>query len=127
MLQNLSTLMVYVHDMTGCVAFYRDALGLPMKMESPEWSEFDLGNGVALGLHRARGGDTKPAPGWVPGFRVADIKAARERIMAAGNTVARDFHDIPGGVVIDVSDPDGNTLSLSQMGVSCAELDGQAG
>lgn len=122
MLQNLSTLLVYVRDMPRCVAFYRDTLGLPLKLESPEWSEFALGSGVVLGLHSARPGMAPAAPGWVPSFRVADIKAARERITASGSGVAMEFHDIPGGVVIDVTDPDGNTLSLEQSGVSRADL-----
>jgi predicted enzyme related to lactoylglutathione lyase len=122
MLQNLSTLLVYVHDMPRCVAFYRDTLGLPLKLESPEWSEFELGSGVALGLHKARTGMASAAPGWVPSFRVVDIKAARERITDSGSGTAMEFHDIPGGVVMDVKDPDGNTLSLEQRGVSCADL-----
>jgi lactoylglutathione lyase len=122
MLQNLSTLMVYVHDMSRSVPFYRDTLGLPLKMESPGWSEFDLGNGVALGLHAARAAMPKSTPGWVPGFKVADVRAARERLMASGSTIATDLHDIPGGVVIEVADPDGNTISLEQSGVSCADL-----
>jgi predicted enzyme related to lactoylglutathione lyase len=108
--------------MPRCVAFYRDTLGLSLQMESPEWSAFDLGTGVTLGLHKAPDTGSRPSPGWVPGFQVADIKAVREKLKAAGSTVALDLHDIPGGVVIDVTDPEGNLISLEQYGVSCADL-----
>ena len=122
MIQNLSTLLVYVHDMPRCITFYRDTLGLRLKMQSPEWSEFELGKDLALGLHIAGADSAPPSPGWLPTFRVADVKAAVARVREAGSAVVMDFHDIPGGVVIDVTDPDGNTLSLEQTGVSCADL-----
>ena len=32
------------------VAFYKDVLGVPMKFDSPEWTEFDM-HGVTLALH----------------------------------------------------------------------------
>ena len=122
MLKQLDTLMVYVHDMPRAVAFYRDVLGLPIVQESPAWSQFDLGNRVALGLHIAMGETKSPQPGWVPGFQVADVRAARERVAAAGGQIAQDFHDIPGGVVLEFTDPDGNHIDVTQEGVTCADL-----
>jgi predicted enzyme related to lactoylglutathione lyase len=121
MLKQLTNLLVYVHDMPRSVSFYRDTLGLPLQVESPGWSQFDLGNGAFLGLHPAMGQGT-PAAGWVPGFSVDDIKAARQRLIDQGSSISLDFHDIPGGVVLEVRDPDGNPIQLSQMGISCAEL-----
>jgi predicted enzyme related to lactoylglutathione lyase len=119
---NLSTLMVYVKDMPRAVAFYRQVLGGAPAVESPGWSQFDLGSGIILGLHRARDGHPAPAPGWTPGFNVADLRPSRERALAAGGTIAGEYHDIPGGVVVEVSDPDGNVISLQQMGITCADL-----
>jgi predicted enzyme related to lactoylglutathione lyase len=122
MIEKLSTLMVYVHDMPKSVAFYRDVLGLPLEMETPGWSQFDLGSGVALGLHMTRGETKQNEPGWVPGFTVSDIRAARDRVVGAGAQIAQDYHDIPGGVVLEFTDPDGNRVDVSQMGISCADL-----
>ena len=62
MLKNLSSLMVYTHDMSKSVAFYRDTLGFKLDMESPFWSQFDLGGGLILGLHCSNP-DT-PQPVW---------------------------------------------------------------
>ena len=121
MLKQFTTLMVHVRDMDRAVGFYRDVLGLPLEMQSPGWSQFELGGGAALGLHAATE-VAKPQPGWVPGFAVADVKAAKERLIAGGATIASDFHDILGGVVLEFTDPDGNHIDVSQTGTSCAEL-----
>ncbi|OFW16382.1 MAG: hypothetical protein A3H27_10225 [Acidobacteria bacterium RIFCSPLOWO2_02_FULL_59_13] len=56
MLIRLNHLIIYCSDMQRSLAFYRDQLGFPVKMESPEWSEFHSG-AVTLALHIA-----KPAP-----------------------------------------------------------------
>src|SRR5215212_7188094 len=48
----------YVADMERAIAFHRDVLGLPLKFESPFWSEFDTG-GTTLALHPITG-DHKP-------------------------------------------------------------------
>ena len=122
MIKGLNTLITYVRDMPRSVAFYRDVLDLPLVTEGPGWSQFDLGNGLALGLHMMRGGGAAPAPGWVPSFSVEDVKAARERITSAGAKLTQDFHDIPGGVVIEFEDPNGNPISLTQQGITAAEL-----
>jgi lactoylglutathione lyase len=42
--------MVVVSDMERSVAFYRDKLGVPLKFQSPEWTEFQTG-GTTLALH----------------------------------------------------------------------------
>jgi predicted enzyme related to lactoylglutathione lyase len=122
MLKQFTTLMVYVKDMKRSVSFYRDVLGLSLEMESPGWSQFALGNGASLGLHVATGEAGAPRLGWIPGFNVDDIKAAKSRVLAAGATITQDFHDIPGGVVIEFTDLDGNSIDVSEMGISCADL-----
>jgi predicted enzyme related to lactoylglutathione lyase len=122
MLKDLNTLIVYVQEMPRSVAFYRDVLGLPLEMESPGWSQFDLGHGIALGLHRALNEGREPAPGWVPSFTVDDVRSAKERVVSSGATLTQDFHDIPGGVVIEFTDPDGNPISATQHGISCSDL-----
>ncbi len=48
----LSYVIKFVADMDRAVKFYRDALGLPLKFESPQWSEFATGE-TTLALHPA--------------------------------------------------------------------------
>jgi predicted enzyme related to lactoylglutathione lyase len=121
MLKQFSTLMVYVTDMDRSVAFYGDVLGLPLEYKSPGWSQFMLPNGVALGLHRAMEPAERSA-GWLPGFSVDNIVAAKDHLEMASTPITQDYHDIPGGVVLEFADPDGNAISISQMGISCAEI-----
>src|SRR6058998_92605 len=47
--------IVFVSDMKRAVKFYRDVLGLPLKFESPDWTEFSTGT-TTLALH----GGAKP-------------------------------------------------------------------
>ena len=48
----VSYAIVFVSDMKRSVAFYRDVIGLPLKFDSPEWSEFAT-DGATFALHRS--------------------------------------------------------------------------
>ena len=48
----LSYAIVFVSKMERSVAFYRDVLGLPLKFQSPDWTEFGTGE-TTLALHYA--------------------------------------------------------------------------
>jgi predicted enzyme related to lactoylglutathione lyase len=119
---SLDTLMIDVVDMKRLVGFYRDVVGLAIEMESPGWSSFSLGGGASLGLHGGRSIPGARGKGWVPGLRVDDIQAARDRVVAGGGEVAGEYHDIPGGVILDLQDPEGNIFEVTQHGITCASL-----
>ena len=55
MLMRLSHIIVYCSDMQRSTAFYRDELGFPAKLESPDWTEFHTG-ATTLALHIAKPG-----------------------------------------------------------------------
>jgi lactoylglutathione lyase len=48
----LTYVIKFVADMDRAVKFYRDVLGLPLKFQSPGWSEFETGE-TTLALHSA--------------------------------------------------------------------------
>ena len=50
MFKQVDYTMVVVSDMSRSVEFYRDKLGLPLKFESPQWTEF-LTGATTLALH----------------------------------------------------------------------------
>ncbi|MEZ4502870.1 MAG: VOC family protein [Dehalococcoidia bacterium] len=114
----LDMLQTSTEDMRASVAFYRDALGAHIEVESPEWSQVRLG-GVSIGIH----GPGASYEGWLPAFRVGDLASARAALEAAGATVEAP-HDIPGGVAMQVTDADGHRLALTQYGISAADLEG---
>lgn len=104
--------VVFVSDMKRAVAFYRDALGLPLKFESPGWSEFAT-EGTTLALHPA--GHT-PAGTCQPGFMVEDINEFHRQMQTRGVRClqppkAQDF----GGVLAVYTDPDGLAFSVTEL------------
>jgi len=50
MFDHVDYVMVMVSDMSRSVRFYRDILGLRLRFESPDWTEFETGTTV-LALH----------------------------------------------------------------------------
>ncbi len=66
----LAYVMKFVADMDAAVRFYRDLVGLKLKFQSPEWTEFDTGE-TTLALHLAT--DEHAAGECQIGFRSADL------------------------------------------------------
>ena len=71
----------YVADMDKAVAFYRDLMGLPLRFQSPHWSEFDTGE-TSLALHSAS--DDHPAGSAGLAFGTDDLDAFYESRTAMG-------------------------------------------
>lgn len=59
MFQQVDYVMIIVSDMSRSIQFYRDVLGLPLKFETSEWTEFQTGTTI-LALHG--GGIPRNAP-----------------------------------------------------------------
>lgn len=114
MIERLGIVMCYVSEMAPAVAFYRAVLGARPVHESEHWSEFALPGGTRLGLHP--GGSGGATGGFIPGLIVASLSSATERITAAGYAVPREPHPIPGGIEIELADPDGNRVQLIELG-----------
>jgi len=111
--------------MEKSIAFYRNVLGLESVHESPYWSEFVVGSN-SIGLHPPIDGAQPPygryPMGWYLGLQVDDIRALRRRLEDEGVKIERDYHDIPGGVILDFSDPDGHILEAFQSGTTVSQL-----
>lgn len=71
----------FVADMERAVKFHRDVLGLALKFESPEWSEFSTGE-TTLALHPAS--HKSPAGTVEIGFGVPDLNAFHNQMSAKG-------------------------------------------
>lgn len=119
-MKKLDYAIVFVSEMKRSVEFYRDTLGLPLKFESPGWSEFSTG-GTTLALHPAdainptAGGEgIAPAGSCHPGFEVSDLDAFHKKMSSKGvkciqaPKVMLDF----GGKLAIYADPDGLPLSI---------------
>ena len=99
----------YVADMNRAVTFHRDVLGLPLKFESPEWSEFATG-GTTLALHAAT--PDKGAGTVELGFGTDDVTGFYERRDELGVEFTQPPRDMHGMKLAEFRDPDGADTSL---------------
>jgi lactoylglutathione lyase len=109
----LNYVIKFVDDMERAVKFYRDVLGLPLKFESPGWSEFATGE-TALGLHPAS--KANPAGSVQLGFNVPDLDKFYQEMTAKGvhftmPPAKQDF----GGVLAEFADSEGGRCGVGAM------------
>lgn len=125
MIRGLHTVLVQTTDMARSQAFYRDVLGLAPGHQSPYWSDFALGE-LRLGIHPVWHGNPDPPvvefKNAVLGVEVDDISELRRTLLAAGDYVRGEYHDTPGGVILNFVDPDGNNWQAIQPGRSARDL-----
>ncbi len=123
MFQQIDYTMVVVSDMKRSVEFYRDKLGIPLKFETPEWTEFATGT-TTLALHGGgvvsttppAGDPTKHAGSCSIGFNVTDVDKTYEELQARGirfvmPPTQREGEGIRLAVCID---PDGLPIAFAQ-------------
>ena len=116
--------MIIVSDMDRSVEFYRDKLGMPLKFQSPEWTEFQTG-ATTLALHgggvrqdQASGADPSKQAGTCSiGFNVDDLDKTFEELKTKGiffvmPPTQREGEGIRLAVCVD---PDGLPVSFAQM------------
>lgn len=109
--------VIFVSDMSRSVSFYRDVVGLPLKFESPEWTEFSTGP-ATVALHRADS-TAEPvgakAPGTCrPGFSVPDLDDFHRRMLEAAVECSQSPRDVFGSRIAQYVDPDGLQFSVSE-------------
>ena len=112
--------IVFVSDMQRSVAFYRDVCGLPLKFDSPQWSEFAT-EGATLALHASeapKAADEDPdkvAPGRCrPGLCVPDLDLFHARMIEQNVPCTQQPKDLFGARMAQYLDPDGLAISVSE-------------
>lgn len=123
MFKQVDYVMVVVSDMPRSVAFYRDKLGLALKFESPNWTEFQTG-ATTLALHG--GGKPQSPKAGKPGEQMAGTCSIGFNV----ENLEKTFGDLKSKGVIFVmpptdqkdegiklavaTDPDGLPVALAQ-------------
>ena len=100
----------FVGDMESAVRFYRDTLGLTLRLESPFWSEFDTGE-TTLALHPAS--DDNPAGTVQLGLGTTDIDNFYASGQADGLAFTSPPTDVHGTRIARFRDIDGAEISVS--------------
>jgi lactoylglutathione lyase len=117
----INYVIVFVSDMRRAVSFYRDILEIPLRFESPGWSEF-VTEGATLALHlsSADGQSASDAHGAAlsgtsrPGLSVADLAAFHKRMVELNVICIQEPKDVFGACVAQYLDPDGLAISVGQ-------------
>jgi lactoylglutathione lyase len=110
MAAKLSYVIEFVADMDRAVKFYRDVVGLPLKFQSPGWSEFSTGE-TTLGLHPLS--EKNPPGKFEIGFSVPDLEKFFEEMKAKGVKFSmpptkQDF----GGTLAQFEDSEGGFVTV---------------
>jgi len=118
-LSTIGYVILHVHNAEKATAFYRDQLGLKVKMQEGGWVELDTGKTV-LALHEdvdAKFPAEPKGPTCVV-FSVENVHATYENLKNAGVKFEEEPRQVcemgPGqiGVSADFRDLDGNLLSI---------------
>jgi lactoylglutathione lyase len=112
--------IVFVSDMKRSVAFYRDVLGMPLKFESPGWTEFAT-EGATLALHAGEAAGSRAAPAQHPaagacrpGLRVPDLDAFHRRMIENKVQCLQEPKEVFGARLAQYLDPDGLAISVGE-------------
>jgi lactoylglutathione lyase len=108
--------IVFVSDMERSVRFYGDVVGMPLKFQSAEWTEF-LTDGATFALHKtgAINREADSVSGECrPGLQVPDLDVFHERMLSHGVESVQLPTLVFGSRVAQYRDPDGLTFSVGE-------------
>lgn len=111
--------IAFVHyctqDLDRALTFYRDVLGLQLRVRNDEWIEFDIG-GQRLALRQV---DSMPSPaeppnpaGAVVWLEAKPIEPALSRLKENKVKIINDLQSFSYGKMATFADPDGNLIGL---------------
>ena len=111
--------IIFVSEMDRSVAFYRDVIGIPLKFESPGWTEF-ITEGATLALHKGdapasdRAAQNSEQAGQCrAGFQVPNLDEFHRRMIEHDVPCAQEPTETFGVKIGQYVDPDGMVFSVS--------------
>jgi len=110
MTTTLSYAIKFVGDMDEAIRFHSAQLGLRLRFQSPEWSEFETGQ-TTLALHKSSA--EHPAGTCQLGFHAADIDRFYSEQIARGVEAVAPPTDLHGQRIAKLRDADGAEFSVS--------------
>lgn len=121
-ISTLAYVIVYVKDTKVSIPFYRDTLGMTLKLEDEGWVEFETGNATFC-LHGTKENETvgvaaNAARLPLPVFSVEDFWGTIEALKSAGVKFEREPMKVCEdgadklGMSTEFKDPDGNLISV---------------
>jgi lactoylglutathione lyase len=113
----LNYAIVFVSDMARSIAFYRDVVGLPVKFETPQWTEMVTGD-ATIALHAGKAAappsQSHSAGTCRPGLSVPNLDAFHSRMTQHGIACAQEPKATFGVRSAQYVDPDGLIMSVRE-------------
>lgn len=113
----LNYVIIYVKDTDKATKFYRDTLGMTVKVEHPGWVEFETGS-TTLALHGIENAPAKPKEG-MPDicFGVENVFESYDELKKSGVKFSHEPHQVceegdKVGFSAGFNDEDGNSFSI---------------
>jgi catechol 2,3-dioxygenase-like lactoylglutathione lyase family enzyme len=114
MFDRIGAVILLVSDMKRSTRFYRDVLGMELKEQSKDWTEFSK-RGTVLALHPSKKKRIKKNNSMLVGFSISDFddictELKKKRVKFYKKPAEEHF-----GKHAIIQDPDGHLISIVQM------------
>jgi len=117
MFGKIGSVILLVDDMERSTKFYKDTIGLKLKVKTTDWIEF-FEKGTTLALHpRRKDADEKRKghPNILVGFMVSDLDQVVKDLKAKNVKFFKEPKSEPFGKHAIILDPDDHLISLAEI------------
>lgn len=119
-MRRVDYIIQYVESLGRSMTFYRDVIGLGVRIEGDGYVEFAMDNTKLALFERSKlpeliGRDGGEAPCGEIGFLIDDVDREAERLQALGVEILKGPMDRPWRErTLHIADPDGNVIEFAQ-------------
>jgi lactoylglutathione lyase len=111
----VGAVIIQVSNMVTSTIFYKDTLGLPLKSQSKDWTEF-FSSGTVVALHRAKSKEqVDSGKGMLLGFTVYDFESVVKNLEENKVVFFKKPTDESFGKHTIIKDPDNHLISIAQI------------
>jgi catechol 2,3-dioxygenase-like lactoylglutathione lyase family enzyme len=117
MFRKIDAIILLVSDMQKSIDFYKDVLGLPLKKQTRDWTEFFM-KGTKLALHPMNEklkSKMSSKVGILIGFMVMDMDETSKILHEKGVKFVKEPKEEAFGKHAIIEDPDGYMISIIQL------------
>ena len=117
MFSRIGSVILLVDDMERSAQFYKDTIGLKLKVKTNDWIEF-FDKGTTIALHTRRRKDVDGNNGHtnvLVGFMVSDLDDVVKDLKAKDVRFFKEPKSEPFGKHAIIVDPDGHLISIAEI------------